>query len=183
MSSFVVLIVFFYLTSIVTTNEMIYVNNRHLLNVIPIQNDGKKAEVSKAEETKDNVETVHVKNEAKVEPQLVKPQEAPHPDPKKTIVNKTSEQNQTKIEDHKVFKSTEMESGALLRGVSVIVILTALVIVYMALKTYCGKKSKQPVMVSKYGVRTRRSDIEMTPLPLDEDEEDETLFELHNTNR
>jgi hypothetical protein len=38
-------------------------------------------------------------------------------------------------------------------------------------------------MVNKYGVRTRRSDIEMTPLPLDEDDEDETLFEVSSANR
>ena len=48
---------------------------------------------------------------------------------------------------------------------------------------FCRKRGRHPVMVSKYGVRTRRSDIEMTPLPLEEDEEDETLFDVNSTNR
>lgn len=46
------------------------------------------------------------------------------------------------------------------------------------------KASSNPVMVQKYGIRTNRSDIEMRPLPLDEDDDDDTLFEVgNNTNR
>lgn len=35
-------------------------------------------------------------------------------------------------------------------------------------------------MVQKYGVRANRADIEMRPLPLDEEEDDDTLFEIGN---
>lgn len=39
-------------------------------------------------------------------------------------------------------------------------------------------------MVQKYGVRANRSDIEMRPLPLDDEEDDDTVFEIgNNTNR
>lgn len=40
-----------------------------------------------------------------------------------------------------------------------------------------------PKIVKKYGERYRRTDVEMTPLPLNEDEEeDETVFDLENIN-
>lgn len=37
--------------------------------------------------------------------------------------------------------------------------------------------NKSKIML-RYGIRTHRSDIEMEPLPLSDDEEDETLFDL-----
>lgn len=41
-----------------------------------------------------------------------------------------------------------------------------------------------PKIIKKYGERKRRTDVEMAPLPLhnDDDEEDETLFDLGNVN-
>lgn len=41
-----------------------------------------------------------------------------------------------------------------------------------------------PKVIKKYGERNRRTDVEMTPLPLhDDDEEDETVFDLGSVNR
>lgn len=130
-------ILLYHLTYTAATNNVTYVNNRHLLSFMPIQNDEKKVEAP-AEEPKEGAITIHIKNEEKIKAQpAVPPAEAP-PESDKKSITKESERNLTQIEDRKIINSTEMESGALLRGVSVIVILTALVIVYMALKTYCG---------------------------------------------
>ena len=40
-------------------------------------------------------------------------------------------------------------------------------------------------IVRKYGVVTERSDMEMLPLPLDDDEDDDTVFDMgsHRANR
>ncbi|KAJ8925310.1 hypothetical protein NQ315_009140 [Exocentrus adspersus] len=77
-------------------------------------------------------------------------------------------------------QNTEIESGALMRGIFVFVGITMLFIMYIAYKTYRRKNNN--VVIKKYGVRTRKSDIEMEPLPLDEDDEDETVFDLGNIN-
>lgn len=37
---------------------------------------------------------------------------------------------------------------------------------------------KSRVMVRKYGVKTNRSDIEMEPLPLSDEEDYDTLFDI-----
>lgn len=38
----------------------------------------------------------------------------------------------------------------------------------------------RPTAVRKYGVLTQRTDIEMLPLPLDDDEDDDTVFDVGN---
>lgn len=43
--------------------------------------------------------------------------------------------------------------------------------------------SQPPKMVRKYGVRARREDVEMVPLPLDDEEEEDIVFELNQNNR
>lgn len=40
------------------------------------------------------------------------------------------------------------------------------------------KQDKSRTKVRKYGIRTNRSDLEMEPLPLSDDDEDETVFDL-----
>ncbi|XP_018576938.1 uncharacterized protein LOC108915403 [Anoplophora glabripennis] len=80
--------------------------------------------------------------------------------------------------------NAEIESGAVMRGIFVFVGITMICIMYIGFKTYFRKGNKKSPLIKKYGVKTRRSDIEMEPLPLDEDEEDETVFDLGNvTNR
>ncbi|KAJ8983105.1 hypothetical protein NQ317_001848 [Molorchus minor] len=69
-----------------------------------------------------------------------------------------------------------IESGALMRGVFVFVGIAMLFMIYLIFKTY-RKSHKKQVNVKKYGVRARRTDTEMEPLHLDDDEEDETVFE------
>lgn len=38
-----------------------------------------------------------------------------------------------------------------------------------------NKKSNSPKVVRKYGIKANRSDMEMRPLPLDEDDEEDTV--------
>lgn len=38
----------------------------------------------------------------------------------------------------------------------------------------------RPTAVRKYGVLTQRTDIEMLPLPLDDEEDDDTVFDVGN---
>ncbi|KAG5897841.1 hypothetical protein JTB14_011839 [Gonioctena quinquepunctata] len=77
--------------------------------------------------------------------------------------------------------SQDIETGAVMRGVFVFAAIGILFMTYVAFKTYRRKKSN--VLIRKYGIRTRRSDVEMTPLPLEDDDEDETVFEVGNLNR
>ncbi|KAJ8935019.1 hypothetical protein NQ314_013044, partial [Rhamnusium bicolor] len=67
------------------------------------------------------------------------------------------------------------------RGVFVFAGITLLFIMYLTFKTY-RKRNKKNVLIKKYGVKTRRTDVEMEPLPLDDDEEDETVFDLGKMN-
>lgn len=76
--------------------------------------------------------------------------------------------------------NSDVESGTVIRGVLVFVGLGLIFIVYISCKTY--SKKKIPI-IKKYGVRGRRSDLEMRPLPLDDDEDDETVFDLGNLNK
>lgn len=45
------------------------------------------------------------------------------------------------------------------------------------------RNRRVPKIIKKYGERNRRTDVEMAPLPLHEDDEDdETVFDLGNVN-
>nr|CAI5840436.1 unnamed protein product [Callosobruchus analis] len=72
----------------------------------------------------------------------------------------------------------ESESNTLTKGVIVVVTMTMIFFIYLAIRVFRAPRGPN-VIVKKYGVRTRRCDVEMEPLPLD-DEEDETVFELGN---
>ncbi|VEN41716.1 unnamed protein product [Callosobruchus maculatus] len=72
----------------------------------------------------------------------------------------------------------ESESSSLTQGVIVIVSLTMIFFIFLAIRVFRAPRGPN-VIVKKYGVRARRCDVEMEPLPLD-DEEDETVFELGN---
>ncbi|XP_072382327.1 uncharacterized protein [Diabrotica undecimpunctata] len=76
--------------------------------------------------------------------------------------------------------SAQVESGAVIRGVLVFGGLSLIFLIYVAVRTY--RRRKLPI-IRKYGVRGRRSDVEMRPLPLDDDEEDETVFDLSHLNK
>lgn len=93
-------------------------------------------------------------------------------------VNK-SYNNLPKINETLEEKNVELTSGAITRGILVFVAISFLFILYVGLKT-CRRKSgdKKHTMVRKYGIRARRTDVEMEPLPLSDDDEDETVFDL-----
>ncbi|OXU17968.1 hypothetical protein TSAR_008840 [Trichomalopsis sarcophagae] len=75
---------------------------------------------------------------------------------------------------------SSMNSGALMRGVFVILGLSVLVMAYMVFRSFRLNKSRAQ-MVRKYGVLAHRQDVEMRPLPLDEDDEDDTtVFDASN---
>ncbi|XP_030764796.1 uncharacterized protein LOC115889029 [Sitophilus oryzae] len=73
----------------------------------------------------------------------------------------------------------DVETGAVSRAILVFVAISIIFILYVAFKTYRRKNvDKRRVLVTKYGVRARRSDVEMVPLPLSDEDEDETVFDL-----
>lgn len=105
---------------------------------------------------------------------------------KETVKLDTNTTNSTKPPSKGNVKVTEndspqIESGTVIRGVLVFVGISMIFILYLGCKTY--RKRNLNVIVRKYGVRTRRSDVEMRPLPLDDDDEDETVFDVGNLNK
>ncbi|XP_050292796.1 membrane protein FAM174A-like [Anthonomus grandis grandis] len=89
-----------------------------------------------------------------------------------------------KIEDPKINetleeKTVEIDSKAIYRGMLVFVTCGLIFVLYVGIKTYRRRKyDKSHTIIRKYGVRTNRSDLEMEPLPLSDDDEDETVFDL-----
>ncbi|KAG7211357.1 hypothetical protein KM043_010647 [Ampulex compressa] len=75
---------------------------------------------------------------------------------------------------------TVLNSGALVRGFYVFVGLSILVVAYIVFRSFRLSKTRAQ-MVRKYGVLAHRQDVEMRPLPLDEeDDEDTTVFDASN---
>lgn len=73
-----------------------------------------------------------------------------------------------------------LNSGALLRGFCVFVGLGILAMAYMVFRRSRLSKPRAQ-MVRKYGVLAHRQDVEMRPLPLEEeDDEDTTVFDASN---
>ena len=138
MSPLFVLIFVCHLTCTIRADETSHITRHLLAGVnIPPQND---APNSNTDESNKKESPVVIKIDSKKKNNEVqsKPPESKTPIEKKSTSQAPAAKNATKVEEHQVLKTTEMESGALLRGVSVIVALTTLVIIYMALKTYCG---------------------------------------------
>ncbi|GAB1865408.1 Membrane protein FAM174 [Camponotus japonicus] len=80
--------------------------------------------------------------------------------------------NETSSEDHATFNA-----GALVRGFLVFVGLSILVMAYIVFRSFRLSKTRAQ-LVRKYGVLTHRQDVEMRPLPLEEeDDEDTTVFD------
>lgn len=72
--------------------------------------------------------------------------------------------------------------SALRRLFYVLLGLCSLIMVYVSYHFYRSRKpTTRPTTVRKYGVLTQRTDIEMLPLPIDDDEEDDdTVFDVGN---
>ncbi|XP_066601533.1 membrane protein FAM174 [Prorops nasuta] len=99
----------------------------------------------------------------------------------KLLDNNTKTSNATAVtakgESSTFGRLSELNSGALFRGFLVLLGLSAFVIVYIIFRSFRLNKSRAQ-MIRKYGVLTHRQDVEMRPLPLDEEEEeDTTLFD------
>ncbi|XP_029169251.1 uncharacterized protein LOC114939186 [Nylanderia fulva] len=83
--------------------------------------------------------------------------------------------NEQSGEDHGTFNT-----GALVRGFLVFGGLSILVMAYIVFRSFRLSKTRAQ-LVRKYGVLTHRQDVEMRPLPLEEeDDEDTTVFDASN---
>lgn len=67
--------------------------------------------------------------------------------------------------------------GMLLRTLYVLVAVTAVIVLYFVVRTVRIRRRKSKT--KKYGVITPASDMEMTPLDQDDDDEDMTVFEVN----
>lgn len=95
-----------------------------------------------------------------------------------TDANKTAHTANTSIESsegHATFNT-----GALIRGFLVFVGLSIVVMAYIVFRSFRLSKTRAQ-LVRKYGVLAHRQDVEMRPLPLEEeDDEDTTVFDASN---
>ncbi|TGZ53276.1 uncharacterized protein [Temnothorax longispinosus] len=94
------------------------------------------------------------------------------------VANKTSHTADTSNESSE--GHTSFNTGALVRGFLVFVGLSILVMAYIVFRSFRLSKTRAQ-LVRKYGVLTHRQDVEMRPLPLEEeDDEDTTVFDASN---
>ncbi|KAK9298053.1 hypothetical protein QLX08_008408 [Tetragonisca angustula] len=99
---------------------------------------------------------------------------------KQTDVNRTAYTTGTRKEHVGEGHATSLNAGALKRGFYVFVGLSVLVLAYIVFRSFRLNKTRAQ-MVRKYGVLAHRQDVEMRPLPLDEeDDEDTTVFDASN---
>lgn len=99
---------------------------------------------------------------------------------KQTDDNKTAHATETRKEHVGEGHATSLNAGALKRGFYVFVGLSVLVLAYIVFRSFRLNKTRAQ-MVRKYGVLAHRQDVEMRPLPLDEeDDEDTTVFDASN---
>ncbi|CAG9861352.1 unnamed protein product [Phyllotreta striolata] len=141
--------------------------------------------VASSEDTNEKTDKTAKEGDAKALPGSVKKDLK---EPNATVTNKTTNSTKSTVKPKEIDKdklpengSVQIESGAVIRGVLVLIGISMVFFVYLGCKTY--RRRKMNVMVRKYGVRTRRSDLEMRPLPLDDDEDDETVFDVGNINK
>ncbi|XP_060833069.1 uncharacterized protein LOC132916767 [Bombus pascuorum] len=128
-------------------------------------------------------------NEEKHQQNAVLPGSTPILEVNKTVNNITSKQSdgnktahitETKKEHVGEGHATSLNAGALKRGFFVFVGLSVLVLAYIVFRSFRLNKTRAQ-MVRKYGVLAHRQDVEMRPLPLDEeDDEDTTVFDASN---
>ncbi|XP_039310978.1 uncharacterized protein LOC105200102 [Solenopsis invicta] len=94
------------------------------------------------------------------------------------VANKTAHNVDTSNESNE--GHTSFNTGALVRGFLVFVGLSILVMAYIVFRSFRLSKTRAQ-LVRKYGVLTHRQDVEMRPLPLEEeDDEDTTVFDASN---
>ncbi|XP_078042555.1 uncharacterized protein LOC144472953 [Augochlora pura] len=94
--------------------------------------------------------------------------------------NKTINTTELRREHKEIGHLTTLNAGALKRGLYVFIGLSVLVMAYIMFRNVRLSKTRAQ-MVRKYGVLANRQDVEMRPLPLDEeDDEDTTVFDASN---
>ncbi|KOC63169.1 hypothetical protein WH47_02678 [Habropoda laboriosa] len=99
---------------------------------------------------------------------------------KQIDVNKTAHNTEIRKEHVGEGHATSLNAGALKRGFFVFVGLSVFVMGYFVFRSFSLNKTRTQ-MVRKYGVLAHRQDVEMRPLPLDEeDDEDTTVFDASN---
>ncbi|KAK1125399.1 hypothetical protein K0M31_005767 [Melipona bicolor] len=99
---------------------------------------------------------------------------------KQADINRTAYTTGTRKEHVGEGHATSLNAGALKRGFYVFVGLSVLVLAYIMFRSFRLNKTRAQ-MVRKYGVLAHRQDVEMRPLPLDEeDDEDTTVFDASN---
>lgn len=97
-----------------------------------------------------------------------------------TDTNKTVHTTEPQKERSSEGHATSLNAGALKRGFYVFVGLSVLVMAYIVFRSFKLSKTRAQ-MVRKYGVLAHRQDVEMRPLPLEEeDDEDTTVFDASN---
>ncbi|XP_043248876.1 membrane protein FAM174B-like [Colletes gigas] len=95
-------------------------------------------------------------------------------------VNKTVHSTEPREENVTEEHVTTLNAGALKRGLYVFGVLSVLVMAYIVFRSLRLSKTRAQ-MVRKYGILAHRQDVEMRPLPLDEeDDEDTTVFDASN---
>ena len=95
-------------------------------------------------------------------------------------VNKTVHTTEPRKEHTTEGHVTALTAGALKRGLYVFIGLSVIVMAYIVFRSFRLSKTRAQ-MVRKYGVLAHRQDVEMRPLPLDEeDDEDTTVFDASN---
>ncbi|XP_076286028.1 uncharacterized protein LOC143211858 [Lasioglossum baleicum] len=99
---------------------------------------------------------------------------------KSSTDNKTVNATEPGKEHDEIGHLTTLNTGALKRGLYVFIGLSVLVMAYIMFRNFRLSKTRAQ-MVRKYGVLANRQDVEMRPLPLDEeDDEDTTVFDASN---
>ena len=95
-------------------------------------------------------------------------------------VNKTVHTTEPRKEHTADGHVTALTTGALKRGIYVFIGLSVIIMAYIVFRSFRLSKTRAQ-MVRKYGVLAHRQDVEMRPLPLDEeDDEDTTVFDASN---
>ncbi|XP_031828173.1 uncharacterized protein LOC116425098 [Nomia melanderi] len=99
---------------------------------------------------------------------------------KSSVDNKTTNTTEPRKEHEGIGHPTTLNTGALKRGIYVFIGLSVLIMAYIMFRNLRLNKTRAQ-MVRKYGILANRQDVEMRPLPLDEeDDEDTTVFDASN---
>ncbi|GJQ80813.1 hypothetical protein Trydic_g9400 [Trypoxylus dichotomus] len=127
----------------------------------------------------------YMKSYSEKEPEILKDVSAPL-NSSATVKNEipskdTHESTQINKIEETIVLNEDRDSGALYRFFLVSIGICTLTVLYVSYRFYRTRtNTTRPTAVRKYGVLTQRTDIEMLPLPLDDEEDDDTVFDVGN---